>query len=128
MIREKDGNQLLKGRSWLLAVTRVSVALVRVHWQVGEIRAGALVKRSGHDEMHQAFGFADGVNSLAVGHPRHQLFIHLREKDERLSFVSKGKTFTKCIPLKAELNKSHSLSGAGLRLEAGHRPRRLLQV
>lgn len=67
--------------SRLPASTRVSVALVRVHGQVGEVRAGALVVRSGHDEMHQAFGFADGGDGLAVGHSRHELFIHLPGKD-----------------------------------------------
>lgn len=63
------------------ASTCVSIALVGVHGQVGEVRAGALVMRSGHDEMHQAFGFADGGDSLAVGHSRHELFIHLPGKD-----------------------------------------------
>lgn len=57
--------------SWLPTGTRVSVALVRVHGQVGEVRAGVLVQRSGHNEMHQAFGFADGGDGLAVGHSRH---------------------------------------------------------
>lgn len=51
--------------------TCVSIALVRVDGQIGEVSVWVLVWWSGHYEMYQAFSFTDGGNSFGVGHSCH---------------------------------------------------------
>lgn len=53
------------------ACTCVSIALVRVNGQIGQVCVGVLVRRSGHYKMYQAFSFTDGGDSFGVGHSRH---------------------------------------------------------
>lgn len=61
-----------------MACTCVSVVLVGVHGQIGQVSVWVLVWRSGHYEMYQAFSFTDGGNSFGVGHSRHYFVIYLQ--------------------------------------------------
>lgn len=56
---------------WISACTCVSIALVRVDGQVGQVCVWVLVWRSGHYKMHQAFSFTDSGDSFGVGHTCH---------------------------------------------------------
>lgn len=47
--RQEEATSHRQAASWFPAGTCVSVALVRVHGQVGEVRAGVLVQWSGHN-------------------------------------------------------------------------------
>lgn len=74
--------------------TCVSIALVRVDWQIGQVGAGVLVRGPGHDEVHQAFGFTDGGDGFGVRHARHQLFIHLGRRRLELQPGREARCFT----------------------------------
>lgn len=59
--------------------TSISIALVGVDGQRGQVCVWVLVWWSGYNKMHQAFSFTDGGDSFGMGHTCHQLFIHLQD-------------------------------------------------
>lgn len=59
------------------AGTCVSVALIRVDWQIGHVGVGVLARRPGHHQAYQAFSFADGGDSFGMRDAGHWLLVHL---------------------------------------------------